>query len=250
MTPWSSMASRKKEFDRLSLCWLGHEQTLRSSRGHNTFQNLSSFWTVVLAAILHSRFVRVGPSLGNGKTISVLSWLRFSQSERRCRDSQRTLFLHKSLFKGTRSLDWEYACSVRPGTPPNELFLYECMIWFIGLARHPGALDLLVRLAGFRLVIAHSNTRHNSWLLLSVGSSRHDFAADQASFARERSLVLGRQSAARIGVVSMCHLCRVVQCVLPLGRGKDYLRVVTDGYRAPNLSQKHFNSQVHASRRM
>ena len=50
------------------------------------------------------------------------SWLRFSQSERRCRDSQRTLFLHRSLLKGTRSLDWEYACSVRPGTPSNELF--------------------------------------------------------------------------------------------------------------------------------
>ena len=25
---------------RLSLCWQGHEQTLRSSRGHNTFQSV------------------------------------------------------------------------------------------------------------------------------------------------------------------------------------------------------------------
>ena len=43
--------------------------------------------------------------------------------------------------------------------------------------------------------------------------------------------MLGRQSAARIGVVSVCHLCRVVQCVLPLGRGKDYVRVVAYGYQ-------------------
>ena len=66
---------------------------------------------------------------------------------------------------------------------------------------------------------------------VSAGLPRHDFAADQASFARQRSLVLGRQSAARIGVVSMCHLCRVVQCVLPLGRGRYYVRVVAFGYQ-------------------
>ena len=81
-----------------------------------------SFCTVVLAAILHSRFVRVGPPLGSGRQHRCSFLLRFSHSERRCRNSQRTLLLHKSLFKGTSSLDWEYACSVRPGTPPNELF--------------------------------------------------------------------------------------------------------------------------------
>ena len=65
---------------------------------------------------------------------------------------------------------------------------------------------------------------------VGAGLPRHDFAADQASFPRERSLVLGRQSAARIGVVGMCHLCRVVQCVLPLG-----VRVVTDGYQGAEV---------------
>ena len=66
---------------------------------------------------------------------------------------------------------------------------------------------------------------------VGAGLPRHDFAVYQASFARQRFLVLGRQSAARIGVVGMCHLCRVVQCVLPLGRGKDSVRVVAFGYQ-------------------
>ena len=67
--------------------------------------------------------------------------------------------------------------------------------------------------------------------MLAQAYHPHDFAAYQASFARQRFLVLGRQSAARIGVVSVCHLCRVVQCVLPLGRGKDYVRVVAYGFQ-------------------
>ena len=137
-----------------------------------TPSKVSSFWTVVRAANLHSRFVGVVPPLGNGKTISVLSWLSFSQSERRCRDGQRTLLLHESLFKGTCSLGWEYSCSVRQSTPQTSYFSYECMIQFIRWARHPGpsSLSLHMRSVGF----------------VSAGLSRHDFAAYQANFARQR----------------------------------------------------------------